>query len=434
MKNRIRMLMLCTFMCMISLEALAQAGTPAEPSVCTTMSERADQIFSNPAPGPNEPKGVLTEIFDFIKDVTGEATRNIFSAFTSNPNYTYAVRATFSLYIVMFGAMFLMGIVQATFGQVLQRLIRMGIIMALMDPTGWDFFNSTVVAFFNDGSDDIIRAVMNIATGQPAGANQFASPFYRLDRIATFLINPDTLATLLGTATSGVYSMAMTGFLMLAFFGFMRLLITALQTYAIAFVVRSMLLGLAPIFFVFLLFERTKNLFTGWINLLVGFSLKPVLLFTFLSFMVVMIQSATVNMMGGTKLCWVTTQEGEGINSQKANWRFVDERGQPYLLDWGFNGNVQCQIEGQPANEGCPQFPVKIIDVLTFFLLVWLAMRFADVIDTISNQLSSTFASLSADTRLATFLNSSNAEGVGTAGGGVQQGAAGQPTVPRKTP
>lgn len=389
------------FVLMLPEFANAQ-GNPSDATVCTSMSERADALFGSASPQPNEPPGILTEIFGFIKDVTSDATRNIFSAFVNNPSYTFAVRATFSLYIAIFGAMFTMGLVQATFGQVLVRIIKMSIIMALMDPGGWEFFSQYMVSFFNDGTDDLIRAVMNIATGLPADANPQISPFYRLDRIATFLIHPDTLVTLMGVGTSGVYSLAMMGFMGMAFFGFMKLLITALQTYAVAFVVRSMLLGLAPIFFVFLLFERTKNLFTGWVNLLVGFSLNPILLFTFLSFMVVMIQSATENMMS-SKLCWVTKQQAEGVNSQKAFWAFLDENGNPYILDWDFNGNMQCTVLGTQTQ--CPQFPVKIIDVLTFFLLVFLAMRFAEVIERISNELASTFASLSAETRLADYVS-----------------------------
>ncbi len=420
----------------VSPAPAAQNNPPVDPTTCTTFKERAAQYLTARPPQPNEPPGILTEIFGFIKQVTGEASRNIFDTFVSNDNYQYAVYATFSLYIVIFGAMFTMGLVQATFGQVLIRLFRIGLIVSLIGPGGWQFFSEYVVTFFNDGTDQLISAVMDIAAGIPAGQTPLGiSPFYRLDRIATFLINPDTLVALMGAGTSGVYALGMTGFMGLAFFGFLKLLIDALQTYAIAFVVRSMLLGLAPIFFVMLLFERTKGLFTGWVNLLVAFSLNPILLFTFLSFMVTMISSATENMLGGSQLCWVTTQQGEGVSAQKAFWRFTySENGQengprtPYLLDWTFDGNMQCNVAGQP-NQQCPQFPIKIIDVLTFFLLVWLAMRFSEVIDRISNELASTFASLSAETRLAQYMSNNNAEA--TMGG---TGSPNRPAADQKSP
>lgn len=426
-----RGLCLIALMCMalLSVPHVAMAAEPIDPSVCTTMSDRADELFSG-EPDANEP-GILAEIFGFIKEVTEGATQNIFSNFVGNSSYQYAISGVLTLYIAIFGAMFTMGLVQATFGQVLQRLVKIALILTLLTE-GWGFFNQYVVAFFNDGTDELIGAVMDIAAGQPAGTTTAigASPFYRIDRIASFLIHPETIVALMGSATSGVYAFGMTGLMLLAFFGFVKLLVNALQTYAVAFVVRSLLLGLAPIFFVFLLFERTKGLFTGWLNLLVGFSLNPILLFTFLSFMVVMIQSATVNMMS-VELCWATVSPEEGKNSQKQFWRFLDENGEPYLLDWDFEGNKQCTIaSGAQAGQECPQFPIKIIDVLTFFLLVWLAMRFSEVIERVSNELASTVASLSADTKLMHYLSKDNASDGGSQATGsvLNPGAAAQQT------
>ncbi len=418
-----RRIVLMGFMAVMLLQAAAPAmAQPAgasnpgvDPSVCTSMSDRIDELQNANPPGPGEPKGILTEISGFIKDVTESAAQSIFSAFINNPDYKFAVGAVLTLYVAIFGAMFTMGIVQATFGQVLMRLLKFALITALL-VEGWAFFSDIVVRFFNDGTDELICAVMSIAAGEPANSTNCMlpsgeiAPFYRLDRVASFLIHPDTIVAIMGSATSGVYSFGMTGLMLLSFLGFVKLLVDALQTYAVAFVVRTMLLGLAPLFFIFLLFERTKNLFTGWINLLVSFSLNPILLFTFLSFMVVMIQSATYNMMN-VELCWSSVQvDGapEGTTKQKQFWRFMDTSKsppEPYLLDWTFEGNEDCRAANGGSNAQCPQFPIKIIDVLTFFLLVWLAMRFAEVIDRISNELSSAVASLSADTKLMHYLS-----------------------------
>jgi type IV secretion system protein VirB6 len=414
-----KLIKLCSLLLVVAVlfmlnapEAYAQ---DADPNVCTSMGDRSDSLFSAAPPGANDPEGLLTEIFSFIKTVTESATEKLFNAFIHNSNYQYAVRGAFTLYIAIFGAMFMMGIVQATFGQVLIRLVKIGIIFSLIDPAlGWVFFSDYVVTFFNDGTDQLIRGVMNIAAGLPANDPSFAnvSPFYRLDRIAEFLIHPETIVAILGSATSGVFSLGMTGLMFIAFFGFIKLLINALQVYAVAFVVRTMLLGLAPIFFVFMLFERTKNLFNGWLNVLVSLSLQPILLFTFLAFMVIMIESAAVNMMS-VELCWVTTAIGEGVNSQTQFWRFLDpSTGEPYLLDFTWEGNLQCTLADGSAGTGgdCPQFPIKIIDVLTFLLLVWLATRFAEVLDRVSNELASTFVTLDPAGRLAQYLEQDAAQ------------------------
>ncbi len=89
---------------------------------------------------------------------------------------------------------------QVSFGQVLVRLIKLGIIFTLISPDGWDFFNTNVVAFFSDGTDDLVSGVMAIATGvtPPPGS----TPFYAFDAMASYLIHPDVLIAIMARSAS----------------------------------------------------------------------------------------------------------------------------------------------------------------------------------------------------------------------------------------
>lgn len=409
----IMMLMLALFMATAfaavpvgTSSAWAQSDPAATPSDDSNSGDVCTDIRGNYERSEESDKpGLLSEIYNFIKDVVGEATEKLFSAFTDNDAYQSAVGAAMVLMLVFFGIAFTIGIVQASFQQVLVRMIKLGLIAAVVSPGGWEFFSNYAVKFFMDGTDDLVKGVMAIGTGVTAGPDD--TPFYQLDKLAEFLIQPDTIIAIMGaTFAGGPYGMMMGGLLVIASWGFLQLLIKALKTYAVTFVARSLLLGVAPIFIVFLLFDRTKQMFTSWLNALISMSLTPILLFTFLSFFMVLIQSAAKDMMSA-ELCWTEFAASEGTTNKPAFWRFKDPKTgelQTSKLTW--EGSISCLIEGKSKDgKECPEFPMNIIDILSFLILVYIAQRFSDVIDRMANELSNTFISLDAGSKIDEFMN-----------------------------
>jgi type IV secretory pathway VirB6-like protein len=381
---------------MFGLAAPALAAPPSAPAassggeVCTTFQQRlTNPSASSSSAALGAPNGILTEIYVFIKKVVDDATKKIFSTFINSPNYKNAVYWTMVLSVIIFGVLFTIGVVQPTAGQVVVRLIKFGVIIAVVGPGGWEFFSTTVVRFFNDGTDDLVRSIIGIATGQPPAPG--SSPFAQLDQIGAFMIHPDQLKLILGALTSGPYGMGMAALMGIGFGAFLKMLIDALRLYAVAYVVRSLMLGLAPIFIVFLLFEKTKQLFMVWLNTLVSTMLQPVLMFIFLAFFIGMINDASRNLFGQIELCWSEFEVASGSTNKFSNYRFKGPDGQIITEQMTFFGTISCKLQGR---NDCPEYPVKIIDLLTFLLLVFLASRFAEVVDRIANELSGTFIAL----------------------------------------
>lgn len=414
------LLLLQSAMVLAPTPSFAQATPPAgatpaadadkKSDVCTNFQEHKDKLFNGAAAGSPDDgkKGLLTEIYTYIKDIVNDSTKKLFDAFVGNEAYKRAVYAAMTLMVVFFGVGFTIGVVQPSFGQALIRLIKFAIIAALISPGGWEFFSDPqngagVVAFFNDGTDELIKGVMQIGVGgTPPPAD--ASPFYHFDKLAEFLIQPDTIIAIMGSLfAGGPFGLAMGGLMIFAIGGFIKLLIQALKIYAVSFVARSLLLGLAPIFFVFLLFDRTKQLFMTWINALLSLSLQPILLFTFLSFFMILIESASKDMLG-TELCWTPYKNADGSQNTLAFWRFTNPDGTPIRSEMTWKGSFECIISGKGE---CPEFPMNIIDVLTFLILVYLAGRFAGVIERIAYELSNAFISLDAGGRFDQFMRES---------------------------
>ncbi len=422
MKRRLGKLaiMLCAILCVSSNAAYAVTGN----ETCTDFAT----LYSNASAGT---PGILSNITTFIKGVITTASSDLFNAFTGSTNYTTAVYAAITLMITVYGVGFLIGIVQANFAQVLTRLIKIGIILTLISPGGWNYFNDNVGHFFNDGTDQIIGKVISIGTGTTYDPT--AGPFVTLDGIAKVMLSPDMVIAVMGsTFNGGPYGLLMGGLLGAAMAGLIKLFIQALKIYATSFVVRALLLGVAPIFIVFLLFERTKQLFSGWVNVMVFLTLQPILFFTFVSFFIVMLQTASQTMMGGNELCWSEFKSVGGSQNKMSFWRFKKPGGSIDTDEQTWQGPVSCYLNGGNDENGkpCPNFPINIVDILSFLILIYVAGKFGSVVEQIATEISNSFVNLDQGSKLA--LNQGKAaEGAG--GSPANAPAGGQPVRPNST-
>lgn len=377
---------------------------------CTTFGKRAKEEFKDTRVGgySGNKRGFLSDIYFFLKTTVGTATRALFQSFTNNFGFQQAVGGAMTLMVLFYGIAFTLGIVQPNFQQLLIRLIKMGVVLAVVSPGGWWFFSQYVVTFFQDGTDDLIKGVQEIGMGITIPSN--ATPFYALDRIAEFMIQPDTMIAIMGSVfAGGPFGLSMGALMAIAFAGMLGMLLDALKIYAISFVARAMMMGLAPIFFVFLLFDRTKGLFISWLNALLNLSLQPLLLFTFLSFFISMIETASKDMMGA-ELCWSSYSAIETTEDKAEFWRFRDPKTKEVMKgDQGWDGSMECLLSGSTT---CEEFPINIIDLLSFLILVFLAKRFSEVVQKISNELSNAFVGLDTGGKLEQMLQSKSGGGI----------------------
>lgn len=409
---------------LVSIPQLAAAQPASGAETCTGFADLANQANNNTP-------GLLTNITDYIKDVVNGATQNLYQAFTNSGAYKAAVGAAVTLMIVIFGVGFLIGVVQASFGQVLIRLAKIGIILTLISPTGWQFFSDYAVKFFNDGTDELIGKVMEIGTGVAATANQ---PFVVLDGIAKIVLSPDMIIAIMGSVfNSGPYGLSMGGLLAFGVFGLLKMLINGLRLYAISFVMRSLMLGVAPLFIVFLLFDKTKQLFSGWVNILVLLSLRPILYFTFISFFLVMLTTSTVNVMNGNELCWVAYKGTQGTDNKLSFWRFKLKDGNyANVSDSDWDGLVTCRLNGGKDENGqpCKPFPLNIVDILSFLILVFVAGKFAEVTSQIASEISNSFLNIDQQARGELRGLAGGDQG----GGGANRQRSNAPPAPAPTP
>ena len=353
------------------------AGDSTDDTCKSDLKEESDK---------DDKAGLITQVIDYIKEIIDDTSEQLFNGIVGNSGFKAAVNAAFVLTITFFGVAFMFGIVPFTFGQALTRGLKIAIIAALIGGGGWTFFSEHAVTFFNDGTDDLIGQVISIATGEPHTPGD-PQPFRQLEKVVIETLSPEMMITNLTTFLTGPQGLAMGGMLGIGIMAFVQMLVKAMRVYVISLVAKALLFGLAPIFISFILFERTKHIFTGWLNQLVNYSLQPLLLFAFLSFFVVLIESSVKNILS-TDICWVPVQHLSGNTTETKFWRFVDENGEPTSDEFTWDGLASC-IEASGTGEKCKDFPISILDILTFLILSHLAYRFSDVVVHIATEIAS---------------------------------------------
>jgi type IV secretory pathway VirB6-like protein len=194
--------------------------------------------------------------------------------------------------------------------------------------------------------------------------------------------------TLLATFATGPYGLIVGIILLMSLGSFMKSIFNALWVYVMALVIRSLLIGLAPIFIVSILFSRTRHLFEGWLNNVVNTCLQPIFLFTFFAFFVTLIRSC-LEILLERPVCWMPSQVQSGTPTMAHFWRFAIKKGNgsyaPFDGIWGFAGP-----EGNTATTGGDGsvHPIGIMLPLMIWILADLTGRFNSIVIGIAKQLA----------------------------------------------
>jgi len=312
----------------------------------------------------NKAQDMLQSVIDEISTAVTDASNTLFVAFTSDLNYQPIITAAFMLVLIFFAVSFMFGFVTMTLAQAIIRLVKIGFIAWIASDTGLLFMQDYVVTFFNRGGAWLINAMINIATTGSVGvpSDSVSAPFAVLDEIIRIVFSPRMFVTIIGAVSTGPFGLLVAGALIWSVFSIFMALLKALQIYAISIVIKAVLLGLAPVFLPMILFDRTKQMFTGWLNQLVNFTLQPILLFAFLAFFATLLASAARDILPAddVHLCYMRSDNQASAPFETRNWKFMCCTGgacQPYEGSWVWKGGVSCT--------GGPIFPIFIADKST---------------------------------------------------------------------
>ncbi|MGN7678797.1 MAG: type IV secretion system protein [Anaplasma sp.] len=205
------------------------------------------------------------------------AIQKIYKGQTTSKPFWMAIRALLTLYLLFSALGYILGVIKITKYDLAVRVAKMAFLISLFSPTSWQFFNEHCFQLFVGGVSEIITAFSGYLDGD--------SSFKFLDATLGVLLTAELWLRLLALLIAGpVGWLAFVG-VVWALVSFFLAMVQAMIMYLFVIMTIAFLLTLAPIFFAFLLFQKTSQLFQGWLKMLVNFSLQPIILFTSLAFL-----------------------------------------------------------------------------------------------------------------------------------------------------
>ncbi|MBV8940088.1 MAG: type IV secretion system protein [Alphaproteobacteria bacterium] len=346
---------------------------------------------------PSAGTGIISKIVANIQFLVSAVAMNMYETIRTSADFQLAVRMLLTLYVAIYAIMFLFGLTQLTLVDFMIRSIKVGIVALILSPSSWIFFYSIVGNFFQGGRDELIQKLLQIALGA-LGAGAAAppgAPFAPLDNALANITSAKMHAVIIATFLTGPYGLIFGLLILYGLGSFAASVVQVMWIYLMSVVVMAFLFALAPLFFAFFLFSRTRGLFDGWINQLVSVSLQPVFMFAFFAFFSLLVQASLANLLA-LPVCKTKAAElfqgtpfgmeaPRFMNCKRVNNVIQLNTCQEYGGPWRFTG---------ADFPDAPVFPLSIVDVLIFLIIVQLAWRFNGIAVNIAKDISGAITDL----------------------------------------
>ncbi len=279
----------------------------------------------------------------------------------------YSIRAVLTLYIVFSVVGYMLGTMQVGMNDFIIRIVKIACVVLAVSESSWKFFGESLYVLFIDGSAKLIDGFAGYGKRESGGNFGF------LDETVGVLFSTETWLKFLSLALAGPF-----GFI--AFLGiiwasviFLKCMVIAIVRYIIATVLVGFLLTLAPLFMVFILFQTTSKLFTGWIQFMAGVSLQPVIAFSLLSLL--------------SKLLYPIFYNITNFSACYECLFKLNIPGEPCIIKaiWpsGYDPNVSVDATGD-MGATLGSLPIDIIQALIYFILANVIESFVGVSETIA--------------------------------------------------
>ncbi|WP_392505976.1 type IV secretion system protein [Rickettsia sp. 2024-CO-Wats] len=213
-----------------------------------------------------------------IKPITDQFrtfSQNFYIKLVKNSAVQNLAKAALTLYITIFGLMFVAGALKLTAVEVITRICKIAIVAFLIREESWSFFNTYFFSAFTDGIDFFVTNVVG-ATSSRSNIFGFIDPIF--DKYTNGRIWGLLFIELLQIHNGLAFIAIITIYSLITYF---RAILEVIIGYVIAFIGVTVMISLAPFFIILMLFEKTKSLFDNWISTLLSYVVQPTILLIF---------------------------------------------------------------------------------------------------------------------------------------------------------
>ncbi|WP_238924704.1 TrbL/VirB6 family protein [Orientia tsutsugamushi] len=205
------------------------------------------------------------------------------------------------LYITLYGIYFLLGVVKVTAYDLLIRCSKIIVIAALFNENSQYIFYDTLFPMFDGGINSLISYAVKTT------ASDVNNPFKFLDLVVSRYIDVNFLKIILIEIVNIHNGLTILGILTLwSIMRFIIIMVKVCMELLMSMIAIAILVGLAPMFIVFILFDRIAEIFKRWLSALLLNTLMPVIMIIFIliinELMLVAVEAAFPEI----RICWGT--------------------------------------------------------------------------------------------------------------------------------
>ncbi|CAL7960938.1 type IV secretion system protein VirB6 [Alphaproteobacteria bacterium] len=244
---------------------------------------------------------ILFDSDDIIKKPIGDgaAIITIYTAIASN--IRPIILAFMTLYLTFLGINFMIGTVQITQAELVKRVAKIAVILALVSGESWKFFGGYLAPLFVGGALELaanVSPVIDPISKIPKITKNPMDLFNMLDGGTKFMFNGTFWSKILALCFANLLGFIIALIIIRALLLFTFAMLKVTLTYILSLIGVSMLLLMAPVFVPMMLFQLTQNYFTQWYKYLIAFGLYPVFMFSTISLFyiaIVILMEAVLN-------------------------------------------------------------------------------------------------------------------------------------------
>ncbi len=235
----------------------------------------------------------------------------IYKSLISNPKYKLILKLSLTLFVIFYGLGYLMGVSELSQAEVVTRIFKIGFIYLFVGENGWFWFKEIFVNIFKEGViqasflmassfDNSLQLETAINTGNYQNT---ALLFGSVDKVISILFSSAINKKIWAFLFTGIFGWAYVLVFYFSILNYIYALSNAVLLFITAQIMISILFVIGPIFFIFLLFSQTKDMFDNWLKALVSFGLQLIFLITTLTFFNLLMVEV-LKMALGYKACW----------------------------------------------------------------------------------------------------------------------------------
>lgn len=218
---------------------------------------------------------VYGELIKPLRENFNNLSKMIYLNLVGNAALQNIAQVMLILYIMIYGLMFLAGATQITVNDIVIRVLKISIILALFSETSWTFFNDKLFKVFVEGTDYLLHSVIGV-TSSATNIFGFVDPIF--DKYT----NPTIWGLLFVQFLQ--FGTGLTFFAMMTMYSLVIYLVALVEVivgYCLAFLGLAVMISIAPLFIMLILFERTRSIFDNWISTIFSYMIRPTILLIF---------------------------------------------------------------------------------------------------------------------------------------------------------